>query len=89
VAVALAHGAHHAAPARPSGPWWKVAICEEGGRDNPTYGYLGIYPQSWRAYGGGRYAPVAGRASWRQQVTVANRIDRGYVPDQHGCAGGW
>ena len=87
--VSLLPVGYHPAHARPSGPWWKVAVCEEGGRDNPTFGYLGIYPRSWLAYGGGRFAPVAGRATWRQQVIVARAIDGRYVPDQHGCAGGW
>ena len=95
--VAVGSPAAYAQTSRgPSGPWAKVAVCEEGGHDNPEFGYLGIYPQSWLAYGGGRFAPVAGDAAWQQQVTVANAIEgnrRGHnpwrIPDQNGCDGPW
>lgn len=75
----------------PSGPWLKVAICEEG-RDgqpynDPTFGYLGILPSTWANYG---MAGTAGDFSWSVQVGVAERIqgDLG-VPDQDGCGSGW
>jgi len=63
-----------------------VATCEEGGRNDPRFGYLGIMPSSWLAYGGGRYSVTAGGATWDQQVEVATRINGGYVPDAYGCA---
>jgi hypothetical protein len=87
--VALMLGAGRGENPGPAGPWWKVAVCEESGRNDPTYGYLGIIPQTWAAYGGRRFAPLAGGASWREQVTVARRIVGRAVPDQHGCAGAW
>jgi hypothetical protein len=66
--------------------WWRVALCEEGGRNDPTYGYFGILPSSWLAYGGGAYAPTAGGMPWDTQVAIAERINGGYVPDAQGCA---
>jgi resuscitation-promoting factor RpfA len=63
-----------------------VATCEEGGRNDPSYGYFGIMVGSWLAYGGGAYASTAGGATWDEQVIVATRIDGGYVPDANGCA---
>lgn len=79
-----------------SSPWWQVAKCEEGGHNSPSYGYLGIYPSTWTdpKYDGQRFAPVAGKATWSQQVTVAREIEAkaglaGFVPDQLGCGHGW
>jgi hypothetical protein len=88
-ALLVTGGLAEAKPNRHS-PWWKVAVCEESGRDDPTYGYLGIYPGTWEAYGGRRFSEYAGRATWREQVKVANRIEGGhFVPDQDGCDGSW
>lgn len=67
----------------PSGPWLRVAICEEGGRNDPTYGYLGILPSTWSSYG---YSGTAGDASWAVQLALAERITGGVVPDASGCA---
>lgn len=81
--------AHVAQPAAPSGPWLKVAICEESGRNDPTYGYLGILPSTWVYFGGTKYAPLAGGATWQEQVAIAERVQSD-VPDQNGCdPGGW
>jgi hypothetical protein len=66
--------------------WWRVARCEEGGANDPTYGYFGIHVDSWLAYGGADYAPTPGGATYAQQVDVAQRIDGAYVPDAYGCA---
>lgn len=85
----LSPAAGGAVAAAPAGPWWRVALCEEGGRDDATYGYLGITPATWRAYGGLQFAPLAGGAAWRSQVRVAARIEGRFVPDQSGCAGAW
>jgi Transglycosylase-like domain len=68
--------------------WDQVAICEEGGRNDPTYGYFGITPSSWQAYGGGQYSSTAGGASESEQITIAERISP-TPPDQGGCTGGW
>jgi len=66
--------------------WTRVAVCEEGGWGQHTYGQgyvgdLGISTPNWYAYGGGSdLSPAA-------QVAVAERIDGGYVPDGDGCTG--
>lgn len=69
-----------------SDAWSRVAMCEEGGRNDPTFGYYGITPQSWAAYGGTAYATMAGGASQAEQQEIADRINGGYVPDANGCA---
>jgi hypothetical protein len=63
-----------------------VATCEEGGRNDPNFGYFGIMPSSWAAYGGTKYAPLAGGATYDEQVSVADAISGGWVPDGSGCA---
>jgi len=68
------------------GAWSRVATCEEGGANSPTYGYFGIMPSSWAAYGGTAYSPTAGGSSWDTQVMIANKISGGNVPDAYGCA---
>jgi Transglycosylase-like domain len=68
--------------------WDQVAICEEGGRNDPTYGYFGIAPSSWIAYGGGQYSSTAGGASESEQISIPERISP-TPPDQGGCTGGW
>jgi Transglycosylase-like domain len=65
--------------------WQRVAMCEEGGSNNPTFGYFGIMPGSWAAYGGTAYSPTAGGSNWDTQVMIANRISGGVVPDANGC----
>jgi Transglycosylase-like domain len=71
-----------------SGSWTRVAVCEEGGSNSPTFGYFGIMPSSWAAYGGTAYSPTAGGSSWDTQVMIANQISGGVVPDANGC-GSW
>ena len=68
--------------------WQQTAICEEGGRNDPTYGYYGIIPSSWQAMGGGQFSATAGGASQQQQLVIATRI-QSYPPDVGGCQGGW
>jgi len=68
--------------------WAMTARCEEGGHNDPVFGFYGITPGSWLAYGGGSFAPVAGAASQAQQVEVAVRISP-TPPDQGRCSGGW
>jgi hypothetical protein len=66
------------------GGWQQVAICEEGGRNDPTYGYFGIMPSSWAAEGMGG---TAGDYDWATQVTVGDRINGGGPPwAPAGCA---
>lgn len=63
----------------PDSYWDRMAVCETAGNwahyPNGTYtGGLGIYNQTWLAWGGGEFAPKAGQATREQQIIVANRI---------------
>lgn len=74
--------------------WEKVAWCETHGdwqMSGSTFaGGLGISRVVWEEYGGQQFAPHPGLASKEEQVYIATRINSsGYVPDQHGCEGGW
>lgn len=68
------------APGIPADSYWdRMAQCETAGNwahyPNGTYtGGLGIYNQTWLAWGGGEFAPKAGQATKAQQIIVANRI---------------
>ncbi|MFK0297519.1 transglycosylase family protein [Streptomyces sp. NPDC090442] len=67
-----------ATPSRSSG-WDSLAACESGGRwhissGNGYSGGLQFSPNTWRAYGGTRYAPAAAQASRAAQVKVAKRV---------------
>lgn len=68
--------------------WQQVAICEEGGNNNPTMGYYGIQPSTWQAYGGGQYSSTAGGATQSEQLAIAQQI-QSTPPDQGGCTGAW
>jgi hypothetical protein len=68
--------------------WDALAACESGGRWNtidgaaePYDGGLGIYRQTWRAFGGLEFAPNAGLATREEQIIVGQRIYNTY--------GGW
>lgn len=59
--------------------WDRLAQCESGGRwdvntGNGFHGGLQFTPSTWRAFGGGAYAPVAYKASREQQIVVAERV---------------
>ena len=79
--------------ARLRSEWQHVAVCEVGGdwaMVGPVYSGIGFLNSTWLAYGGRRFAPVAGRASRDQQIIIGMRVTRGWVPDQYGCTpGGW
>ena len=74
------------APSANSGTWERVAICEEGGRNDPTFGYFGELPSTWHAMG---MSGTAGDYSWSTQVSVAIRITGGWVPDAGGVCSSW
>ena len=73
--------------------WQQVAICEVGGNwamVGSWYSGIGFLNSTWNAYGGTRFAPLAGRATRDQQIVIGMRVTGGYVPDQNGCSpGGW
>ncbi len=59
--------------------WDRVAACESGGNwaistGNGYYGGLQFSGQTWRAFGGNRYATSANRASKATQIGVARRV---------------
>lgn len=69
--------------------WQQVAVCEVGGRWSmvgPVYSGIGFANSTWLSFGGSRFAPVAGRATPDQQIDIAMRVTRGWVPDQYGCS---
>jgi hypothetical protein len=73
--------------------WQRVAICEVGGNWHmvgPYYSGIGFSNTTWNAYGGSRFARLAGQASIDQQILVGMKVTNGYVPDQYGCSPtGW
>jgi hypothetical protein len=61
------------------GSWSRLAQCESGGNwhistGNGYYGGLQFTNATWHAFGGGRYASRADRASVSQQIRVAERV---------------
>jgi hypothetical protein len=72
------------APA-PSDVWDQVAQCESGGRwnistGNGHYGGLQFTPSTWKAYGGGKYASTANKATKEQQIEIARKVLAGQGP---------
>ena len=74
-------------PPPPSGGysanWDAIAQCESGGNwhINSTYdGGLQFHPDTWLAYGGGRYARYAYQASREQQIAIAEKVLDGQGP---------
>ena len=66
------------ASAAPDSDWDRLAQCEAGGNwhintGNGYYGGLQFSASTWRAYGGGEYAPTADQATREQQIAVAER----------------
>ena len=80
VALALGISAATAGPADAAGSVWdKVARCESGGNwhintGNGFYGGLQFSGSTWRAYGGGKYASRANKASKSEQIAIARRV---------------
>lgn len=68
-----------------AGVWAKVAKCESGGNwkistGNGYYGGLQFSASTWRAYGGGKHASMAHRATKEQQIAIAEKVVRGQGP---------
>src|SRR3982751_5306741 len=72
-----------ASPAQASGVNWDaVAQCESGGNwsintGNGFYGGLQFTRGTWKAYGGGKYASTANKASKSEQIRIAEKVLRG------------
>lgn len=67
------------APVAEGSVWDRLARCESGGNwaantGNGYYGGLQFDKSTWRAYGGGQYAPYAHQASREEQIAVAQRV---------------
>ncbi|MFE7750048.1 transglycosylase family protein [Streptomyces sp. NPDC057428] len=61
--------------------WDRIAKCESSGRWNTNtgngyHGGLQFAPSTWRAYGGGQYAPRADLATKSEQIAVGERVAR-------------
>jgi peptidoglycan hydrolase-like protein with peptidoglycan-binding domain len=78
--ASVAGGLAAASSASAAGSVWdSVASCESGGNwsintGNGYYGGLQFSGSTWRAYGGGSYAPRADLASRSAQIAVAQRV---------------
>jgi hypothetical protein len=77
--ASVAGGLAAAGSASAGSVWDSVAACESGGNwsintGNGYYGGLQFSGSTWRAYGGGAYAPRADLASRNAQITVAQRV---------------
>jgi LysM repeat protein len=62
--------------------WDAVAQCESGGNwsistGNGFYGGLQFTRGTWKAYGGGKYASTANKASRSEQIAIAEKVLRG------------
>lgn len=68
------------APAPASGSVWdRIAQCESGGNwsintGNGYHGGLQFSGQTWRAFGGGKYASTADQATRGQQIEIAKKV---------------
>lgn len=73
--------------------WQHVAVCEVGGNWSMVgswYSGIGFLNSTWAAYGGTRFAPLAGQATRDQQILIGMKVTNGWVPDQYGCSPtGW
>jgi hypothetical protein len=73
--------------------WERVAVCEVNGRwsmEGPVYSGIGFLNVNWRSFGGTHFGALAGDATPEQQVLIAMRITKTWIPDQYGCSpSGW
>src|SRR4029450_12598113 len=72
-------GASQPAQAASGVNWDAVAQCESSGNwgintGNGYHGGLQFSRSTWKAYGGGRYAPTANQASRAEQIRIAERV---------------
>ncbi|SNY62890.1 transglycosylase family protein [Paractinoplanes atraurantiacus] len=72
-------GAAQPAQAASSVNWDAVAQCESGGNwsintGNGFYGGLQFTKSTWKAYGGGKYASTANKASRSEQIAIAEKV---------------
>ena len=68
-----------AASAKASVNWDAIAQCESGGNwsintGNGYYGGLQFSRSTWKAYGGGKYASTANKASRAEQIRIAEKV---------------
>ena len=74
LSVAAPADAHYAG----SGVWDRLAQCESSGRWHLNVGKydggLQFHPDTWRGYGGTKYARYAYQASKAQQIRIAKRV---------------
>ncbi|AGZ42047.1 transglycosylase family protein [Actinoplanes friuliensis] len=68
-----------AAEAKSGVNWDAVAKCESGGNwkintGNGYYGGLQFSRSTWKAYGGGKYASTANKASKAEQIRIAEKV---------------
>lgn len=73
------------APAASDSVWDRVAQCESSGRWNANtgnghHGGLQFQPSTWRAFGGGKYAATANKATKAQQIEIAEKVLAGQGP---------
>lgn len=78
VAVPLV-GMQAPADAATTRTWDRLAQCESGGNwkintGNGYYGGLQFSARTWRAFGGGKYASYAHKASKYQQIAIAEKV---------------
>ncbi|WP_394275089.1 transglycosylase family protein [Luteococcus sp.] len=78
-ALSAGIGLSAAAPAQAAGTVWdRVAQCESTGNwsintGNGYYGGLQFSRSTWLAFGGGKYAPTANKATKAQQIEIAKK----------------
>lgn len=85
-AMSAGIGLSAAAPAQAAGSVWdRVAQCESGGNwsintGNGYHGGLQFSRSTWLAYGGGKHASTANKASKAQQIEIAKKTLRSQGP---------
>lgn len=78
VALSAGLGVATSGTASAASVWDRVAKCESGGNwkintGNGFYGGLQFSASTWRAFGGGKYASTANKASKAEQIAIARR----------------